>query len=628
MQLTIPNAQIWLFSLPLIANIVSAASCRPFNHVYPPPRNATSHTITSASERLNLTFAQLLENETLQVVTNSTSASVDVFSIHDTESLFTFHHTASSLATSGEGVKEVGSNTIYRVASISKAWTLYVWLLATGDSAFNDPVTKYVSELAEYARNNAKEDQLNVVDWNSITIGALASQLSGGSRDTAWGPQIDARYQQLLGLPPPPIDVSDSSFCGGPLPYSSVKFACNRSAFFDTNLGRPPTTAPFSSPVYANTPYQILAYALENITNTSFAELFQTHLVEPLDLKSTFYSAPADSNDSIIPVNASISGYNADFLDSAPFGGYYSSAHDVSIIARSILNSTFLSPAQTRRWLKPLSFLPPGPLLENGGVVQAVGAPWEIIRAPTTTSTLLDASSCGACDTSSTDTNATAAEKYQTWIYTKEGDLGMYSSLTALMPEFDVGFTVLAAGSSPRALVLNVADMITETFVSALFEAARAETATTYVGTFVDDSTNSSVVLEIPNANVEDQGLRLIGWRYNGTDFLQSLSATIFGLPQGMVPKVTLYPDRLTSTTGADEEVEEGWRAAFTPAEEAPAAGAFSSSCWGWSSIGGQSYGGIAFDDFRFRVQVDKNGARRAVGLQLPVLQVNLTRAE
>lgn len=618
------NPQAWFVNLLLLVNTVNAASCQPFNHVYPAPRDVTSGSITSTRDRLAMTLTQMLNNETIQSVTNTTSVSIDVYSIHNLDPMFTFHHTAPSLATTTEGVTTVTSDTVYRVASISKAWTVYISLLAAGDDAFNDPITKYVPELADYAASHDEDNRLNVIDWNSVTVGSLASQLSGTGRDIAFGPQTDLVYQQLLGLPPPIANLPNTSFCSDPLTYSLAQFPCNRSAFFDTNLFRPPILAPFSSPIYANTPYQILAYAIENITNTSFPDLFQTYLVDALNLTSTFYSAPPSTNNSIIPVNASASLYNIDFLDGAPYGGYYSSTHDISAVGRSILNSTLLSPAQTRKWLKPVDFLPPGPLLTDDGIMQAIGAPWEIIRAPAPSSTFLGAASCDVCNAT---TNSTAARKYQTWIYTKAGDLGMYSSLTALMPEFDVGFTILAAGTDPRIPVLNAADMITEMFVPALFEAARTETNVAYAGTFVDGNTNSSVVLEIPDAHEESQGLRVTEWRYNGTDFVQRLSATLFGLPEGSELEVRVYPDGLTSDVNDGGEFEEGWRAAFSMPGDTPAAGAFSSTCWGWSAIGGLSYGGIAFDDFRLRMQVGDDGARRAVGLNLPALQVNLTRA-
>jgi CubicO group peptidase (beta-lactamase class C family) len=54
-----------------------------------------------------------------------------------------------------EGVATADSNTIYRIASISKLLTVYTYLITAGDSSFNDLITKYVQELAQYAHTAA-----------------------------------------------------------------------------------------------------------------------------------------------------------------------------------------------------------------------------------------------------------------------------------------------------------------------------------------------------------------------------------------------------------------------------------------------------------------------------------------
>ena len=53
-------------------------------------------------------------------------------------------------------------------------------------------------------------------------------------------------------------------------------------------------------------------------------------------------------------------------------GGYFSSLNDMAIIGKSILSSSLLSKAQTRRWLKPSAFVE--------SFDQGVGRPWEIFR--------------------------------------------------------------------------------------------------------------------------------------------------------------------------------------------------------------------------------------------------------
>jgi hypothetical protein len=92
--------------------------------------------------------------------------------------------------------------------------------------AFNEPITKYVPEIAAYAANNAASLQISdidVYDWEALTIGALASQLSGLPRDFSFGPIFEAVFQQA-GLPQ--LSPTDISYCGNPL---QVETTCNRS---------------------------------------------------------------------------------------------------------------------------------------------------------------------------------------------------------------------------------------------------------------------------------------------------------------------------------------------------------------------------------------------------------------
>jgi CubicO group peptidase (beta-lactamase class C family) len=121
-------------------------------------------------------------------------------------------------------------------------------------------------------------------------------------------------------------------------------------------LHNAPRSPPFWTPIYSNAAFQILAYALENMTGQAFPSLLTSQILKPLDMTSTFASTPASSNKSIIPINASISWYSLDTRDSAPAGGFYSSIDDLRTLGVSIINSTLLSTAQSRRWMKPVAF--------------------------------------------------------------------------------------------------------------------------------------------------------------------------------------------------------------------------------------------------------------------------------
>lgn len=65
------------------------------------------------------------------------------------------------------------SNIIYRISSVSNLLIVYTDLAAAGDVSFNEPVTKYIPELAAYTSKNAAALRTNDIDffyWNGITV--------------------------------------------------------------------------------------------------------------------------------------------------------------------------------------------------------------------------------------------------------------------------------------------------------------------------------------------------------------------------------------------------------------------------------------------------------------------------
>lgn len=144
-----------------------------------------------------------------------------------------------------------------------------------------------------------------------------------------------------------------------------------------------------------------MSLALENITNSQFPDLFQSALVQPLGLNSTFYSQPPSTSSGVIPGNTSVSGWEGFLYDGTPGGGYYSSSHDLAAIGRSILNSTLISPATTRTWMKPRTM--------TSNPNYNIGAVWQIVPAPT---------------------------KRISYLYTKDGDVGHYATYLVLMPDY------------------------------------------------------------------------------------------------------------------------------------------------------------------------------------------------
>lgn len=184
----------------LLARQALAVACPPLNP--PLPLNgplAGRPAITEAAEALRAS----IETDPPYAL-NLTSFSVDFYSLQDSGSVFTYHLSSPELAESSEGVQQVDSNTIYRVGSISKVFTVYTYLASVGDLTWNQPITRYVPELARNAEATADESNLDAVRWDDVTIGSLAAQLSGISRQSAPNAAADQVLAAGLGFPDVP----------------------------------------------------------------------------------------------------------------------------------------------------------------------------------------------------------------------------------------------------------------------------------------------------------------------------------------------------------------------------------------------------------------------------------------
>lgn len=67
------------------------------------------------------------------------------------------------------------------MGSISKLYTVFLFLSEVGDGYFHRPVTEFVWELADADMMRVEGD--GRTRWGDITLGALASQMAGIARD-------------------------------------------------------------------------------------------------------------------------------------------------------------------------------------------------------------------------------------------------------------------------------------------------------------------------------------------------------------------------------------------------------------------------------------------------------------
>jgi CubicO group peptidase (beta-lactamase class C family) len=105
----------------------------------------------------------------------STSFSVEITS--SKESLWSHHHTALERNASRPDIPEVNGDALYRIASITKTFTILgiLYQHQANNLSLDDPIDKYIKEL--------KEEQEGTIPWKDITLRSLASQLSGIPRE-------------------------------------------------------------------------------------------------------------------------------------------------------------------------------------------------------------------------------------------------------------------------------------------------------------------------------------------------------------------------------------------------------------------------------------------------------------
>lgn len=106
---------------------------------------------------------------------SATSFSVEITSSKET--LWSKHHTANERNASRPDIPEVNGDALYRIASITKTFTVLgiLYQEKAGNLSLDDPVNKYIKEL--------KQEQKGTLPWKDITLRSLASQLSGIPRD-------------------------------------------------------------------------------------------------------------------------------------------------------------------------------------------------------------------------------------------------------------------------------------------------------------------------------------------------------------------------------------------------------------------------------------------------------------
>lgn len=102
------------------------------------------------------------------------SIAINVFSTHTNDTVYSYFHSGDALE-DDLTTDKLDDETIFRIGSVSKLYTVYAILAKAGLDIFDHPVTNYLPELA----GNGHMDFTEKIRWEDVTVGALAAQQGG-----------------------------------------------------------------------------------------------------------------------------------------------------------------------------------------------------------------------------------------------------------------------------------------------------------------------------------------------------------------------------------------------------------------------------------------------------------------
>lgn len=505
---------------------------------------------------------------------DSASLSVEVTSSKET--LWGHYHTAHKRNESRPDIPQVNGDALYRIASVTKAFTVLAILQQheAGALSLDDPVTNFLPEL--------KEKQNGTILWTGITLRSLASQLSGIPREFGQDDLLNPQLYSLvkpedLGLPP--VSRDGLPQCDEYSP--DYKTPCTGNDLLRMIKGYDPIFRPNQQSSYSNVAFELLGLVIEKVANQTYESYVEDKIFKPLGMSKSTLFRPKDS-EAVIPVWPHY--FDVDEGVQNPTGGIYSSATDLSKFLRYVLTHyNTISPSVN--WLNVAS--------SSLNLNSFYGMPWEIFQ---------------------TDRVLASSQRTVRFV-TKGGGLPSYLSHIIMLPEYDIGITLLTAGSMSSGLLTELMEMVTVQVTRAVEQYAIAELEQLYAGRFVspDPTLNSSITLV-----ADHRGLILQSFISNGSDVLSNLLRPISGeAPNTVMQLVPTLQYR-------DEKAQRGAKWRFIPIFERKAVedrGIWDDFCV--TDVDMFLYGGRVFNE-AVMWQAENGGSFNDI--ELPAYRINLTR--
>ncbi|OQE36122.1 hypothetical protein PENCOP_c012G02548 [Penicillium coprophilum] len=561
---------------------LSFTPCPLLGPAFPPfSLDTNDKTIAGTLQKLTQEFDTLVSTKTGAHgdISPNTTFSIALFSsdagnAQDEPFFWQYHHTAPKLNQSSVGSCSADKDSIYRIGGLTEVFTVWSLLLTgDGDQIFDDPVTKYLHELVDDTREG---DTIGHVKWNDVTVGQLASHMSGIARDYCSRDVTLQTSSVEAGLPP----RQDKQ-----MPCCGDGSKCDGSDFI-RHLAKSARVAPAgATPSYSNMAFQLLGYIVEKRTGKPFSKVLQHDIFDVLGMTETSIFAPGKTTAGIIPVSQKASGWLARHAGDKASKSLFSSIKDLARAGQAILNSTLLDRSQTHRWFKPAS--------HTSNPANSIGSPWVIYSA-------------------GSYPNTSMVDIYT--VLSNEGkDESLYSSYLGLVPDFGVGFAILSADTEAPADLNAHADIIGDVVLGALMKTAIKQAAENFGGAYKALKINSSITVEYDSL----PGLYIQEFVSNSTDFRATL-AGIMGITKPADLSIRLYPTQLVQGSGSGSQ--QAFRAVFQDMTELADNG--TPTCVSWLDLDRLQYGGRGLDEFIF--SLDQSG--QAVSVEIPALRISLEK--
>lgn len=263
--------------------------------------------------------------------------------------------------------------------------------------------------------------------------------------------------------------------------------SCTRSDLLRALKQQKPVFAPNQKSTYCNDAYELLGLVLEDVTGQDYSDYIAEAILEPLGMAKTSFETPSDEH--AVLSNGWSSVWDVQQGVQRPTGGLYASASDMSKFLRYVLGH-YNSIATGVNWLLPASW--------STGMRSFYGMPWEILRSDT----VLEHS------------------KRPVTIVAKSGGLPGYVSQIFVLPEYDLGITILVAGNI-TLLEKHLQEIVLVNLIRAAEAAVWGHVESVYPGNFA--ATNSSLNSSLSVKASAQDGLTISRFISNGTDMLGTM---------------------------------------------------------------------------------------------------------